>query len=92
MDSAVLINIDLKCLEKWLESNKISINVDFQFSYNKNVHFLPPTLKILVGRVDSISEPFSELQNVQFAFVMLTHHLGQLDSNINPPTFMHEFN
>ena len=33
LDSAELINSELKCLDRWLKSNKISI------SYNKNVNF-----------------------------------------------------
>ena len=41
MDSAELINNELKCLNRWLKSNEISINADktkcMQFSYNKNV-------------------------------------------------------
>ena len=41
--SAELINIQLKCLDRWLKSNKISINADktkyMLFSYNKNVNF-----------------------------------------------------
>ena len=42
-DSAELINSVLKCLDRWLKSNKISINADktkyMLFSYNKNVSF-----------------------------------------------------
>ena len=38
-----LINSELKCLDRWLKSNKISINADktkyMLFSYNKNVNF-----------------------------------------------------
>ena len=43
MDSAELINSDLKCLDRWLKLNKISINADktkyMLFFYNKNVNF-----------------------------------------------------
>ena len=43
MDSAELINSELKCLDRWLKSNKISINADktkyMLFSYNKNEKF-----------------------------------------------------
>ena len=43
MGSAVLINSELKCLDRWLKLNKISINADktkyMLFSYNKNVNF-----------------------------------------------------
>ena len=43
MDSAELINSDLKCLDRWLKSNKNSINADktkyMLFSYNKNLNF-----------------------------------------------------
>ena len=42
MDSDELINSELKCLDRWLKSNKISINADktkyMLFSYNKNVN------------------------------------------------------
>ena len=42
MDSAELINSELKCLDRWLKSNKISISADkpkyMLFSYNKNVN------------------------------------------------------
>ena len=42
MVSAELINNELKCLNRWLKSNKISINADktkyMLFSYNKNVN------------------------------------------------------
>ena len=43
MDSAELINSELKCLDRWMKSNKISINADktryMLFSYNKKVNF-----------------------------------------------------
>ena len=43
MDSAELINSELKCLDRWLKFNKISINAYktkyMLFSYNKNVNF-----------------------------------------------------
>ena len=43
MDSAELINSELKCLDRWLKSNKICIDADkskeMLFSYNKNVNF-----------------------------------------------------
>ena len=43
MDSAQLINSELKCLDRWLKSNKFSINADttkyMLFSFNKNVNF-----------------------------------------------------
>ena len=43
MDSAELINSELKCLDRWGKSNKIRINADktkkMMFSYNKNVNF-----------------------------------------------------
>ena len=42
MGSAELINSELKCPERWLKSNKISINADktkyMLFSNNKNVN------------------------------------------------------
>ena len=44
MDSAELINKELKCLNRWVKLNKISINADktkyMLFSYNKNVNLL----------------------------------------------------
>ena len=43
LDSVELINSELKRLDRWLKSNKISINADktkyMLFSYNKNVNF-----------------------------------------------------
>ena len=43
MDSDELITSELKCLARWLKSNKISINADkskyMLFSYNINVNF-----------------------------------------------------
>ena len=43
LDSAELINSELKCLDRLLKSNKISINADktkyMLFSYDKNVNF-----------------------------------------------------
>ena len=43
MDAAELINSELKCLNRWVKSNKIIINADktkyMLFSYNKNVTF-----------------------------------------------------
>ena len=43
MDSAELINSELKCLDRWLKSNKISINADktkyMMLTYNKSVNF-----------------------------------------------------
>ena len=43
MDSAELINCELKCLDRWLKWKKMSINADktkyMLFSYNKNVNF-----------------------------------------------------
>ena len=43
MDSAELINSELKCLDSWLKSNKISINADktksMLFSYGKDINF-----------------------------------------------------
>ena len=43
MNSAELIIIELKCLNKWLKSTKININANktkyMQFSYNNNINF-----------------------------------------------------
>ena len=43
IDTAKLINSELKCLDRWLKSNKISINADktkyMQFYYGKDVNF-----------------------------------------------------
>ena len=48
MDSAELINSELKCLNRRLKTNKIIINADkikyMLFSYNRNVNF--PIIKI----------------------------------------------
>ena len=42
-DSTELLNSELKCLDRWFKSNKISINADktkyVLFSYSKNVNF-----------------------------------------------------
>ena len=62
MDSAELINCELKCLGRWLKSNKIS-NADktkyMLFSYGKDVNF--PDISVgnnIInerGRVDELS-------------------------------------
>ena len=43
MDSAELINSELKCLDRWTKTNKINIDADktkcMLFSYNKNLNF-----------------------------------------------------
>ena len=43
MDSAELINNELKCLDRWLKSNRIVINADktkyMLFSYGKDINF-----------------------------------------------------
>ena len=48
MDSAELVNNELKFLNRWLKSDKISINADktmyMLYSYTKNVKF--PIIKI----------------------------------------------
>ena len=57
MDSAELINSELKCLDRWLKSNKISINADkikyMQLSYNKNVHF--PGISLGKNKINNTS-------------------------------------
>ena len=57
MDSAELINSELKCLYRWLKSNKISISADktkyMLFSYNKNVNF--PDINIGNNTINEIS-------------------------------------
>ena len=57
MDSAELINSELKCLNKWLKSNKISINADktkhMLFSYNKNENL--PIIKIGNNKINETS-------------------------------------
>ena len=57
MDSAQLINSELKCLNRWLKSNKISINADkskyMLFSNNKNVNF--PIIKIGNNKINETS-------------------------------------
>ena len=45
MDPAKLINNGLKCLNRWLEANKITINADkSKYTNNKNVNL--PIIKI----------------------------------------------
>ena len=43
MDSVELINCKIKCLDRWLKSNKLGINADktkyMLFSYGKVVNF-----------------------------------------------------
>ena len=57
MDSAELINSELKCLDRWLKSNKISINGDktkyMLFPYNKNVNF--PDISVGNKTIDETS-------------------------------------
>ena len=57
MDSAELINSELICLDRWLKSNKISINADetkyMLFSYNKNVNF--PDISVGNNKIDETS-------------------------------------
>ena len=57
MDSAKLINSEIKCLDRWLKSNKISINADKTkqklFSYNKNVNF--PDISVGNNTINEIS-------------------------------------
>ena len=57
MDSAELINSELKCLNRWLKSNKISISADktkyMMFSYNRNVNL--PIIKIGNNKINEIS-------------------------------------
>ena len=54
MDFAGLINSELKCLDIWMKSNKISINADktkyMQFSYNKNENF--PDISVGNNKID----------------------------------------
>ena len=57
MDSAELINSELKCLDRWLKSNKISINEDktkyMLFSYGKDVNF--PDISVGNKRINETS-------------------------------------
>ena len=57
LDSAELINSELKRLDRWLKSNKISINADktkyMLFSYNKNVNF--PNINVSNNTINEIS-------------------------------------
>ena len=57
MDSAELINSELKCLDRLLKSNKISINADktkyMLFSYNKNVNF--PDISVGNNKINETS-------------------------------------
>ena len=57
MDSAKLINSELKCLGRWLKSNKISINTNkskyMLFSYNKDVNF--PDISVVNNTINETS-------------------------------------
>ena len=57
MDSAELINSELKCLNRWLKANKIKINADktkfMLFPYNKNVNF--PDIRIVNNKINETS-------------------------------------
>ena len=57
MNSAELINSKLKCLDRWLKSNKISINADktmyMMFSYNKNFNF--PDISVGNNKINETS-------------------------------------
>ena len=57
MDLAELINSELKCLDRWLKSNKICINADktkyMLFSYNKNVNF--PDISVSNNKINETS-------------------------------------
>ena len=57
MDSAELINSELKCLNRCLKSNKISVNADktkyLLFSYNRNVNL--PIIKICINKINETS-------------------------------------
>ena len=57
MDSAELINSELKCLDRQLKSNKISISADktkyMLFSYNENVNL--PIVKIWNNKINETS-------------------------------------
>ena len=56
MDSAELINSELKYLDRWLKSNKISINADktkyVLFAYNKIINFETSVTKFLAIHLD----------------------------------------
>ena len=71
MDSAELINSELKCLDRWLKSNKISIDADktmyMLFSYDKNLNF--PDISVANNTINETS---------------VTKFLGiHLDNNLN---------
>ena len=57
MDSAEQIYSELKCLDRWLKSNKISINADITkymlFSYNKTVNI--PDISIGNNKINETS-------------------------------------
>ena len=57
MDSAEQINSELKCLDRWLKSNKVSINADktkdMLFSCNKNVNF--PDISVSNTKINETS-------------------------------------
>ena len=57
MDSAELINSELKCLNRFLKGNKININADktkyMLFPYNKNVNF--PDIRVVNNKINETS-------------------------------------
>ena len=56
-DAAELINSELKCLDRWLKSNKISSNADktkyMLFSKNKNLNF--PDISVGNNKINETS-------------------------------------
>ena len=49
MGSAELINCELKCLDRWLKSNKISINADANAGNNLTSYMLFSIIKNLIS-------------------------------------------
>ena len=83
MDSAELINNELKCLNRCLKSNKISINADITkymlFSYNKNVNF--PIITIGNNKINETS--VTKLLGIEFDKKLnFVNHITGMSANI----------
>ena len=57
MGSAELINSELKCLDRWLKSNKISINADKCIHFNVQEHGTKFLFGKLLENIDAGLDP-----------------------------------
>ena len=95
MDSAELINSELKCLDRWLKSNKISINADktmyMLFSYNKNVNF--PDISAGTNKINetSVTKFFGIHLYKKFNFV---NHITEMSMKVQSQfdSYVHKLN